>query len=63
VRRIGGSDRPSTSEPVHFDPPLAWSVRGIDGPIRARVDLAFERAEMPTNLARLKLRVEASSGT
>jgi hypothetical protein len=41
-RRIGGADRPSTSELVRFDPPHAWSVRGIDGPIRARVDLTVD---------------------
>jgi len=34
TRRIGG-DRPSTSEVTHIDPPKAWGVRGIDGPIRA----------------------------
>jgi hypothetical protein len=42
VRRIGGAKRPSTSELVRFDPPRAWSVRGIDGPIRARVDLTVD---------------------
>jgi hypothetical protein len=42
VRRIGGAERPSTSELVRFDPPRAWSVRGIDGPIRASVDLTVE---------------------
>lgn len=42
VRRIGGKERPSTSELVRFDPPRAWSVRGIDGPIRARVDVNVE---------------------
>jgi hypothetical protein len=42
VRRIGGAERPSTSELVRFDPPRAWSVRGIDGPIRARVDVTVE---------------------
>ncbi len=42
VRRIGGAERPSTSELVRLDPPRAWSVRGIDGPIRARVDVAVE---------------------
>ena len=42
VRRIGGTERPSTSELVRFDPPFTWSVRGIDGPIRARVDLTVE---------------------
>lgn len=39
TRRIGGSDRPSTSVVTHVDPPKAWGVRGIDGPIRATVDL------------------------
>jgi hypothetical protein len=42
VRRIGGAERPSTSELVRLDPPRVWSVRGIDGPIRARVDVAVE---------------------
>jgi hypothetical protein len=42
VRRIGGAERPSTSELVRFDPPRAWSLRGIDGPIRARVDLTVD---------------------
>jgi uncharacterized protein YndB with AHSA1/START domain len=39
VRRIGGAERASTSELVHIDPPRAWSVRGLDGPIRAAVDV------------------------
>lgn len=42
VRRIGGAERPSTSEVVRLDPPRAWSVRGIDGPIRAKVDVTVE---------------------
>jgi uncharacterized protein YndB with AHSA1/START domain len=42
TRRIGGAARPSTSEVVRIDPPHAWSVRGIDGPIRASVDLDVE---------------------
>jgi hypothetical protein len=42
TRRIGGSTRPSTSELVHIDPPKAWGVRGIDGPIRAAVDVVVE---------------------
>ncbi len=93
TRRIGGSERPATSEVVQFDPPRTWAVRGIDGPIRAHVDLSVEpltdqrsrltiavdfvghgigkvlvpfvvrrqaRAEMPTNLAQLKQRVETA---
>jgi hypothetical protein len=40
--RIGGANRPSTSEVVHIDPPATWGVRGIDGPIRASVDVTVE---------------------
>jgi carbon monoxide dehydrogenase subunit G len=42
VRRIGGADRPSTSVVTEMDPPKSWAVHGIDGPIRARVDVAVE---------------------
>ena len=42
TRRIGGANRPSTSELVHLDPPRTWGVRGIDGPIRATVDVVVE---------------------
>jgi hypothetical protein len=42
TRRIGGADRPSVSEVTHIDPPKAWGVRGIDGPIRAIVDLTVQ---------------------
>ncbi|HEY3753608.1 MAG TPA: SRPBCC family protein [Pseudonocardiaceae bacterium] len=39
TRRIGGAARPAISELTQVDPPTAWSVRGVDGPIRASVDL------------------------
>lgn len=39
TRRIGFADRASTSELTHIDPPQSWGVRGLDGPIRAIVDL------------------------
>jgi uncharacterized protein YndB with AHSA1/START domain len=42
TRRIGGANRPSSSELVYIDPPKIWGVRGIDGPIRAAVDVAVE---------------------
>jgi hypothetical protein len=42
TRRIGGSSRASTAELVHIDPPRTWGVRGIDGPIRAAVDVQVE---------------------
>ncbi|HEX4219659.1 MAG TPA: SRPBCC family protein [Acidimicrobiales bacterium] len=42
TRRIGFANRPSTAEITAFDPPLSWSARGIDGPIRAAVDVSVE---------------------
>ena len=42
TRRIGGASRPSTSELTHIDPPKSWGVQGIDGPIRAAVDVLVE---------------------
>jgi uncharacterized protein YndB with AHSA1/START domain len=42
TRRIGGASRPATAELVHIDPPRTWGVRGIDGPIRAAVDVLVE---------------------
>jgi hypothetical protein len=42
VRCIGGAERPSTSELVRLEPPRAWAVRGLDGPIRAAVDVTVE---------------------
>ena len=42
TRRIGGANRPATSQLTHIDPPRTWGVHGIDGPIRAMVDLTVE---------------------
>ena len=42
TRRIGRAERPVTAELVRFDPPHQWGVRGLDGPIRATVDLTVE---------------------
>jgi uncharacterized protein YndB with AHSA1/START domain len=42
LRRIGFARRPATAEVTHVDPPRSWSVRGIDGPIRALVDLSVQ---------------------
>ena len=42
TRRIGGANRPSTSELTHIDPPKTWGVRGTDGPIRAEVEVVVE---------------------
>ena len=42
TRRIGFANRPSTSELTHIDSPKTWGVRGIDGPIRAIVNVTVE---------------------
>ena len=42
TRRIGFAERPATAELVRFDPPHHWGVRGVDGPIRAMVDVTVE---------------------
>lgn len=42
TRRIGGAEREVTSEITTFDPPRAWTVQGIEGPIRARVDVTVD---------------------
>ena len=39
TRRIGGAERSVTSVITHIDPPKAWGVRGVNGPIRAIVDV------------------------
>ena len=53
ARRIGGADRPSTSELVHINPPQTWGVRGTDGPIRAAVEVLVE----PVTDARSRLTI------
>jgi hypothetical protein len=42
TRRIGGTSRTVTSEVTHIDPPRRWGVQGIDGPIRATVEVTVE---------------------
>lgn len=42
TRRIGGAERPSVSEVTHIEPPRTWGVRGIDGPIRAIVEVTVK---------------------
>ena len=42
VRKVGFTARATTAELTHADPPTSWTVRGIDGPIRARVDVAVQ---------------------
>jgi uncharacterized protein YndB with AHSA1/START domain len=42
TRRIGGAERESTSRLTKLDPPTSWAVHGIDGPIRAIVNVTVE---------------------
>jgi hypothetical protein len=56
TRRIGGADRPSVSEVTHIDPPRTWGVTGIDGPIRAIVDLTVQ--PLTTDRSRLTISVD-----
>jgi uncharacterized protein YndB with AHSA1/START domain len=42
TRRIGFAERDVTSEVTHANPPREWGVRGIDGPIRADVDVLVD---------------------
>lgn len=56
TRRIGGAERPSTSELVRLDAPRSWSVHGIDGPIRAQVDVDVE--PLATDRSRITIAVD-----
>ena len=42
TRRIGFAERPNTSEVTEMNPPRSWAVHGIDGPIRATVNVTVE---------------------
>ena len=42
TRRIGFAERPVTAELTHVDPPRTWRIRGVDGPVRADVDVVVE---------------------
>jgi uncharacterized protein YndB with AHSA1/START domain len=42
TRQIGGAQRAATSVVTDIDPPHTWGVRGVDGPIRAAVQLTVE---------------------
>lgn len=48
TRRIGGTERTSTSEITEISPPTSWAIRGIDGPIRANVNISVEPLDQGT---------------
>ena len=45
TRKIGLSERSVTSEVTHIDPPRTWGVRGVDGPIRAEVNVSVDELD------------------
>lgn len=45
TRKVGGTNRTSTSEIVEFEPPLRWAIKGLDGPVRADVSVVIEPAD------------------
>jgi len=42
TRKIGFAEREVTSEVTHIDPPRTWGVHGVDGPIRATVNVTVD---------------------
>jgi hypothetical protein len=56
VRKIGFAERASTSELVRDDPPRSWGVHGIDGPIRAMVDV--DVSPLSTDRCRVTISVD-----
>jgi uncharacterized protein YndB with AHSA1/START domain len=58
TRRIGRANRQVVSEFTHVDPPKTWGVRGVDGPIRAAVDVVVE--PITDSKARLTISVDFS---
>jgi uncharacterized protein YndB with AHSA1/START domain len=42
IRRIGGRDREVHTTITAYDPPRRWADRGVDGPIRAIVEVLVE---------------------
>lgn len=45
TRRIGLAERAVTSQITLVDPPRSWGLAGIDGPIRAEVNVTVEPLE------------------
>ena len=41
-RRVAGAVRTSVSEVTQVNPPLAWALHGLDGPVRADVSVTVD---------------------
>jgi carbon monoxide dehydrogenase subunit G len=57
TRRIGRSDRTSTSKITELSPPRRWAIQGIDGPIRANVTVTVDPRQDGTQ-AHVAIRVD-----
>lgn len=55
TRLLGGRERASTQEITVLDPPRRWSVRGIDGPVRADVDVVVEPLDEDSSRVTIEL--------
>jgi hypothetical protein len=58
TRRIGGANRPSTSVVTKMNPPTSWAVHGIDGPIRAQVDVTVQALDDARSSVRIDVDFE-----
>jgi hypothetical protein len=47
-RHIGGAERTVTSRVTEIAPPSRWAIHGLDGPIRAIVNVTVEPLEKRT---------------
>jgi Polyketide cyclase / dehydrase and lipid transport len=59
TRRIRGSERTTTQEIIEHNPPRGWAIRGIDGPIRARVNVQVEPLEAERSRLTIALELHA----
>ncbi|MGI8564225.1 MAG: SRPBCC family protein [Candidatus Dormibacter sp.] len=57
TRRIGGAEREVTSEITTLDPSTRWAIHGIDGPIRATVNVTV-RPHNGTAQSRVMIEVD-----
>ena len=58
TRRVSFMVRTFTSKVEAVNPPVTWRVRGIDGPVRAAVDVTVER--LGDSSSRLTITIEFS---
>jgi uncharacterized protein YndB with AHSA1/START domain len=45
IRRVGGAERAMTQQVTKLDPPKAWAVQGVGGPIRPNGTVTIEPLE------------------